>query len=80
MNFPFFHQVIVAGGRDPKLLQIKTTDFDTDNGSVGLTISTFVGSTEKDDVMLTKFFEYITSIERFIIFFEDLKVSLLLRV
>ena len=49
MNFPFFHQVIVAGGRDPKLLQIKTTDFDTDNGSDGLTISTSVGSTEKDD-------------------------------
>ena len=68
MNFPFFHQVIVAGGRDPKLLQIKTTDFDTDNGSVGLTISTFVGSTEKDDVMLTKFFEYIKSIQDYNIF------------
>ena len=53
MNFPFFHHVIVAGGRDPKLLQIKTTDFDTDNGSVGLTISTLVGSTEKKGVTLT---------------------------
>ena len=45
MNFPFFHQVIVAGGRDPKLLHTKTTDLDTDNGSSGRTSCTDVGST-----------------------------------
>ena len=39
--------MIVAGGRDPKLLQINTTDLDTDNGSFGFINSTFVGSTRK---------------------------------
>ena len=48
MNFPFFHQVIVAGGRDPKLLHTKTTDLDTDNGSSGRTSCTDVGSTANE--------------------------------
>ena len=52
MNLPFFHQVIVAGGLDPELLQINVTDFDTDNGSVGFTNSTFVGSTENEKIII----------------------------
>ena len=52
MNLPFFHQVIVAGGLDPELLQINVTDFDTDNGSVGFTNSTFVGSTANENVII----------------------------
>ena len=47
MNFPFFHQVIVAGGRDPLLLHTSITDLDTDNGSSGLSSCTVVGSTRK---------------------------------
>ena len=47
MNFPFFHQVIVAGGRDPLLLHTSMTDLDTDNGSSGLSSRTVVGSTRK---------------------------------
>ena len=52
MNLPFFHQVIVAGGLDPELLQIKVTDFDADNGSVGFTNSTFVGSTANEKIII----------------------------
>jgi len=45
MNFPFFHHVIVAGGRDPMLLHTNITAFDTDKGSSGRTNSTDVGKT-----------------------------------
>ena len=61
MNLPFFHQVIVAGGLDPELLQINVTDFDTDNGSVGFTNSTFVGSTENENMIIILQFEVISS-------------------
>ena len=35
MNFPLFHQVIVAGGLDPELRHSSTARRDTENGSVG---------------------------------------------
>ena len=60
MNLPFFHQVIVAGGLDPELLQINVTDFDTDNGSVGFTNSTFVGSTENEKMIIFVKFEMLS--------------------
>ena len=35
MNFPFFHQVIVAGGLEPELRHSKKASFDTEKGSGG---------------------------------------------
>jgi hypothetical protein len=35
MNFPRFHQVIVAGGLEPELRHSKTAGREMENGSVG---------------------------------------------
>lgn len=48
MNFPLFHQVIVAGGLDPELRHSSTARRDTENGSVGGEMVTVWGRTETE--------------------------------
>ena len=47
MNFPFFHQVIVAGGLEPELRHSKKASFDTEKGSGGVEMVTVWGNTVK---------------------------------
>ena len=47
MNFPFFHQVIVAGGLEPELRHSKKAGLDTEKGSGGDEMVTVWGNTVK---------------------------------
>ena len=48
MNFPLFHQVIVAGGLEPELRHSKVAGLDTEKGSGGDEMVTVWGNTEKE--------------------------------
>ena len=43
MNFPLFHQVIVAGGREPDDLHSNVADLDMETGTCGGIIRTMSG-------------------------------------
>ena len=45
MNLPLFHQVMVAGGRDPIERHSTMAGLETENGSTGSTMVTFSGKT-----------------------------------
>ena len=62
MNFPFFHQVMVAGGLEPTLRHSNVVSRFTANGSSGREIDTERGSTAKDkDKKVVKKHSYNTS-------------------
>ena len=49
MNFPLFHQVIVAGGLDPELRHSRKAIRETEKGSSGSDMVTLTGKTEKQN-------------------------------
>ena len=49
MNFPLFHQVMMAGGLEPRLRHSMTAAREMEKGSEGSTMLTFNGSTENEN-------------------------------